>query len=150
MPRLDYNGNDVGDVAEGLNLIEPIFVYDRNDGRAVIGGALYRGTGIPALAGQYVFADWLGRLFYGDPSTGEAFEFDLDLTGEALPFRIHSVNQDLSGELYVLGVYQNGSSFDGAIVRVVPEPSTFVLFVWVALALSAGRLRRQRRVIIHD
>ena len=52
--------------------MDPIAQYDHDDGTAVIGGTVYRGTQIPALAGRYVFGDWgvfgspSGRLYYLD------------------------------------------------------------------------------------
>jgi hypothetical protein len=40
-----------------------------DSGHAVIGGFVYRGSGVPMLSGQYVFADGVtGRLFHADAS----------------------------------------------------------------------------------
>jgi len=70
------NGNDRnGYVTRGRacaspRLIDPVAQYDHDEGSAVIGGFVYRGTAIPALTGHYVFGDYQhddvgkGRLFY--------------------------------------------------------------------------------------
>ncbi|HWQ90022.1 MAG TPA: CHRD domain-containing protein, partial [Clostridia bacterium] len=39
-------------------MVDPIAQYDQDDGLAVIGGYLYRGSAIPPLTGRYVFGDW--------------------------------------------------------------------------------------------
>lgn len=39
-------------------LIPPISEYDHSQGNAIIGGYIYRGKAIPALAGMYVFGDF--------------------------------------------------------------------------------------------
>ena len=43
--------------------VAPLYGYERDVGRSVIGGAVYRGAGIPGLDGHYVFGDLLsGRI----------------------------------------------------------------------------------------
>jgi glucose/arabinose dehydrogenase len=76
----------------------PIAFYRHAAGRcSIIGGYVYRGRVIPALAGSYV---------YGDLCTGEIFALrsgastrllDTDLT-------ISSFGEDQAGELYVVGI----------------------------------------------
>ena len=39
-------------------LTEPVLEYSHDDGEAVIGGFVERGTGVPALSGLYVFGDF--------------------------------------------------------------------------------------------
>jgi glucose/arabinose dehydrogenase len=61
-------------------LVAPIAEYTHADGRAIVGGHVYRGS-IPALEGKYVFGDFTdnngnffagtGRLFYIDPFDAE-------------------------------------------------------------------------------
>ena len=47
-----------------LGLIDPIAQYDHNEGTAIIGGFVYRGSSIPELRGRYIFGDLSrGRLF---------------------------------------------------------------------------------------
>jgi glucose/arabinose dehydrogenase len=80
--------------------VEPITEYDRDLGRSVTGGYVYRGSVIPELVGWYVFGDFVtGRLFAipEDSSTGTAATA-LAETGR----QIVSFTQDTNGELYFL------------------------------------------------
>ena len=114
----DLDGDGQGDLARANGFIDPVFEYDRQDGRSIVGGVLYRGSLIPELQGHYVFADFNGRLFYGDPRTGKEFEFTLDAS-HPLPSNIHSVNVDAQGELYVLGIRDMGNAvYDGWVVAL--------------------------------
>ncbi len=137
---------------EMYNLIDPVFEYDHEDGLCIIGGFVYRGKLLPELRGMYIFAD-LGeqrptaRLFYGDPATGEIFEFLIDPTGDkfidnlnstsdgsllSLPERIISIGEDENGEIYLVAVGRDprqGGGIDGMIIRVVPEPTSMTLLL---------------------
>ena len=45
----------------------PVAQYDHDEGFAVVGGFVYRGSGIPILQGKYVFGDIVnGRIFYAE------------------------------------------------------------------------------------
>ena len=100
-------------------LIDPVAEYDHDEGLAIVGGFVYRGSGIPALQGHYVFGDYArtfasaqpgGRLFHikgnglsgGRPSQRTITE--LRIKGN-LPvgLAIFGFGQDSKGELYVLG-----------------------------------------------
>ncbi len=51
-----------GDVPDGPapeGLIEPVWEYPQSVGKSIIGGAVYRGTRVPALVGKYVYADYI-------------------------------------------------------------------------------------------
>lgn len=59
------NGNDPGFVTDDnpcpnqpSGLIDPVAEYDHDDGVAVVGGFVYRGTAVPSLAGRYIFGDY--------------------------------------------------------------------------------------------
>jgi len=90
--------------------VEPIFEYDHTDGSCgVIGGYVYRGDAIPALAGAYVYSDLcLGRLEALRVRDGQVRRIDLGRTVQA----VSSFGEDTTGELYVLslvgGVYRLG------------------------------------------
>jgi glucose/arabinose dehydrogenase/plastocyanin len=67
------NGNNDGYVKSGSScsaakLVSPVAQYDHDEGSAVIGGFVYRGAAVAALAGHYVFGDYYdgtkARLFY--------------------------------------------------------------------------------------
>jgi hypothetical protein len=124
---VDNDGDGVGDVAQANGFIEPLFEYSRADGRSVIGGAVYQGSELFGLQGQYVFADINGgpsfpaRIFYGDTTTGEMREFVFDASGASLPDQIWSVNEDDNGEIMVLGWRFDGAGGrEGYVVRLVP------------------------------
>lgn len=52
-----------------LGYIYPVAEYDHDEGFAVVGGFVYRGSGIPGLQGKYVFGDIVrGRVFYTEES----------------------------------------------------------------------------------
>ena len=171
----DPNGSDPGfafdcatDPIPGL--IDPFAEYDTADsllendeGRAVVGGFVYRGSAIDALIGSYVFGDFSrftesgvnndGRLFFLDAS--DIFEFEL-AGQDALGLAVLGFGQDADGELYVLanetGVpFGSGPDFEtptGVILRItaaeerVPEPATFLL---TGLGLVAWGVTRRRR-----
>lgn len=114
----DQNGSAGGFVYQHspgapAGLIDPVAEYDHRDGatapvlrQAVIGGYVYGGTTIPQLAGQYVFADYVGS-----DGTGKLFTLGvrnevqrLVATGrDPLGFPVLGMAQDAAGEIYVLG-----------------------------------------------
>lgn len=127
---------------ETVEMIDPIAEYntseslaENHDGRAVIGGYVYRGERIPPLQGAYIFGDFSrftesginndGRLFYIWPDDIQAgglpiFEFSFtnrDILGMALL----GFAQDAKGELYVLG-NDTGTPFEntGVVLRIAP------------------------------
>jgi len=97
---------------DGLTL--PVADYSHNDGCAVIGGYVYRGTRFPSFVGRYVYAD----LCSGNTWSINA---DAALSGTAvqpallgtLPFSPAAFGEDEAGELYVV-------DSAGAIYRFVP------------------------------
>lgn len=152
----DPNGDDPGfafdadpcpNVPPGLELIDPIAEYntsadlENNEGRAVIGGFVYRGSEIPALAGRYVFGDYTritetgvsndGRLFYLNKKnvvTGnrvkESRIFEFRLVGQdKLGLAVLGFGQDAHGELYVLA-NETGVPFGetGVVLRIERAP----------------------------
>ena len=79
------------------DLIDPIAEYDHDDGVSAIGGNVYRGSQVPALANKYVFGEFLSRLFYLDENNS-IFEFS-NLTGLSSVF---GFGEDVDRELYIL------------------------------------------------
>ncbi|MBP7747796.1 MAG: PQQ-dependent sugar dehydrogenase [Phycisphaerae bacterium] len=123
-----FNGDQGGyvtdvplDVPAGLS--DPIAEYDHDDGRAIIGGFVYRGSRYPQLVGKYVFGDFAqtfsndGRLFYLDAGN-EIKEFQLI---PAAPFgrSLLGFGQDASGEIYALA-NDTGTPFGttGVVLRL--------------------------------
>src|SRR5579884_980115 len=90
------------DPCSPAGLVPPALEYSHAEGCAVVGGAVYRGTRYPALAGQYFYADlcggWVRSFTYANGAvTGETrWTLDAPL---AAPL---SFGEDARGELYVL------------------------------------------------
>lgn len=97
-----FEGTRATDLACGSQpgLQPPIAEYGRAEGRSVTGGYVYRGARIAALAGRYVFGDYVtGRIWHiaGDarPTARLADGFATDLS-------ISSFGEGNDGELYVV------------------------------------------------
>jgi len=107
-----------------LGLIDPVAEYDHDEGIAIVGGFVYRGSLLPELFGRYVFGDFgsfsadAGKLFYLS-STNEILAFDL-----SLPFGVLGFAQDADGEIYILS-NTTGTPFGttGKVMRVEPVGS---------------------------
>lgn len=83
-------------------LTDPITEYDRNQGRSVSGGFVYRGTALPELQGQYVFGDFIsGRVWVvAATSAPGTAPVEIMQTG----FSIVAFAQDNDGELYIIDI----------------------------------------------
>jgi glucose/arabinose dehydrogenase len=99
------------DVAAPAGAIGPVFEYGHDEGQAVVGGYVYRGTKVPAMVGAYVFADtYQGVLRLLSLADAKVDHREL----QAVPGKlISSFAQDPAGELYVL-------SLAGGIYRLDP------------------------------
>lgn len=103
-----------GSACSSTKLVSPVAQYDHDEGSAIIGGFVYRGTAIPALAGHYVFGDYFdgtqARLFYltrGDLVQGRRVRSSAiaELTlSTPLADGLHLLGfaRDVQGELYLL------------------------------------------------
>jgi len=116
------NRGFVTDMDPGVpaGLIDPIAEFDHDEGIAVIGGFVYRGSTIPELIGRYVFADVLGRLFYLD-EVNRIRELRLSYP-PALGLAVLGFGQGADGEIYVMG---NPTSrpvgTDGVVLKILPS-----------------------------
>jgi len=121
---LQKGGNYGWNVMEGLHcynpatgcdktgLMLPIAEYGHSEGIAVIGGYVYHGPAIPALAGSYVFADFgAGKIWRLTQDNAGAWQPVLLLSGGP---NMSSFGQDSAGDLYL--VDYGG----GAILKVTP------------------------------
>ncbi|HUP43292.1 MAG TPA: PQQ-dependent sugar dehydrogenase, partial [Thermoanaerobaculia bacterium] len=80
-------------------LVDPILEYSHAEGCSVTGGHRYRGAGIPALAGVYLYGDFCsGRILGATPAAGGRWAAAQLL---ASGFAISSFGEDEAGELYV-------------------------------------------------
>ncbi len=79
------------------NLKPPVLVYGRNEGQSITGGYVYRGNAIPALKGQYVFADFASGTLWAAPASGSSWKkAQIGRVGSPSTF-----GEDEKGELYV-------------------------------------------------
>ena len=92
-------------------LTPPVDEYGHDRGCSVIGGFVYRGHAVPALAGLYLYSDYCdGRLRaerIENSRVTERAEWNLHLSGS-----VSSFGQDAAGELYV-------TTLDGHVYRIV-------------------------------
>ena len=99
--------------AEGL--ASPIAEYDHTQGCAVVGGAVYRGTDIPALNGLFLFADFCRGDIWGlkqatQPLSGRTENGWHSVRIANAGFPISSLGTDEEGNVYAAG-YQNGTIY---------------------------------------
>lgn len=95
----EYLGGNVGPLPGNdatFGYTYPVVQYDHDEGNAIAGGFVYRGTQLPELYGKFVFGDIVnGRVFYsdvaemdtaddGDPAT-TADIYELFLTRNGAP-----------------------------------------------------------------
>lgn len=97
--------------ANAASSLPPVAQYDHTVGQSITGGYVYRGTAIPALAGRYVFGDFVsGRIWHiaGDtsPTATVTVGFDSGLS-------IAAFAHDGDGELYVV-------NYAGTLYRLRP------------------------------
>ena len=106
-----------------VQLVDPIAEYDHDDGSAVIGGYVYRGSKIHELYGRYVFADFgapLGVLYYIDQDQ-RVKKLTIGITDRNLGLKVKGLGQDLDGELYVtMGVGYAPIGNQGSIHKLIP------------------------------
>lgn len=91
--------------------VMPLVEYLHGSGRcAIIGGHVYRGRALPALAGRFVFGDWC---------SGDIWSASLDEPGRirsetSSGLLITGFGRDDAGEIYVLGM-------SGELMQLVPR-----------------------------
>jgi glucose/arabinose dehydrogenase len=111
----DKEGSSCYEPASGCidDSIDPVTEYGRDLGASVTGGYVYRGSGVPDLAGWYVFGDFVsGRLFAipADSETGTLPEV-LQETGLA----IAAFGESVDGELFVV-------NYGGSVHQIISAP----------------------------
>ena len=92
-------------------LIQPLWVYAHSQGNiSVTGGYAYRGAGLPALQGNYLYGDYGSGMIWA-----LSFNDSGSPTNQLLidsPYLISSFGEDHSGEVYIV------SYSDGRIYRI--------------------------------
>ncbi len=101
------------------NLIDPIVEYPHPEGISVTGGFVYRGQALPALKGQYIFADWMGPVWALTDTGGKQWRREsLSISRPAGYWQVYSFGEDQAGELYILAVLLDSDK--GALFKIVP------------------------------
>ena len=130
---LEPNGSGASTVTSvdpgvSADLIDPVAEYDRDEGLAIIGGFVYRGSQIPDLEGHYVFGDFgqfngsASRLFYLD---GDDVIKEFSMADDTLQsISMTGIGIDNDGELYIMG-NSTGTPFGstGRVLRLDPATS---------------------------
>lgn len=84
------------------NYLSPVYEYDHSLGASVTGGYVYRGAGVPALSGRYVYGDFVSSRVWA-----LSVDSNLNVTGNeqlgTAPQNVSSFGEDEAGELYILG-----------------------------------------------
>ena len=93
-------------------LTYPVAEYDHNQGYSVTGGYVYRGTNIPFLQGQYLYADYVTGRIWALEKTGPTTYTSTELLDTSL--NIASFAEDHNGELYVINLL-------GGISKITPD-----------------------------
>jgi hypothetical protein len=105
----------------GLKL--PVDSYAHPLGVSVTGGYVYRGSAIPGLRGNYIYADYQTSLFFRFRIQDGVIADRVDITSQlrpggnnANPRNIASFGVDNAGEVYV------AAFTPGAVYRIVAAP----------------------------
>ena len=106
-----FPGTQAPSCGTAVGLIDPVHDYPRTAGTSVTGGHVYRGSALPALVGDYIFADYgSGRIWrLTDDGAGGWMVDELMDTN----LRIAGFGRGNDGELYVVDIV------GGALYRIV-------------------------------
>ena len=90
-------------------LVPPIVEYDHSEGIAVIGGYVYKGSAVPALANKYIFGDLTGKIWSLTEAPANTWTRAQLLASNRM---ITSFGKDAAGEVYVV-------DYNGSILKLV-------------------------------
>jgi glucose/arabinose dehydrogenase len=124
-----FNPNTPPPSCNQAGLTLPVMAYGRDLGISIIGGFVYRGSAIPAMAGRYIFGDFStsfavpdGHLFYVR-AQAPSILYRMRIGPENRPLNrfIKGFGRDESGELYVMvGAAGGPSGTSGQVLKIVP------------------------------
>ena len=95
------------------DLVDPVAEYDHSVGESVSGGFVYRGSRYPALAGRYVFGDYISQRLFSIPADTPAGSVLTVSGGADAGFPVPGFGVGADGEIYAL------SYSPGAIYHVI-------------------------------
>ncbi len=125
----------------------PAYVYATSSGCSVTGGFVYRGLGIPALVGRYIFGDLCSGTVWAlrEDTPGSYVRDELIQAGSLLT----SFGPDSDGEIYVVvGSSVSRIEFDGETVPAVDVIGRSLLALFIA-AFGALTLRSAPPIRFH-
>ena len=94
----------------------PVAEYrNPDDGVAIVGGYVYRGTAIPGLQGRYFYADYSSDRIWTFTWDGNAACDQYEVTNQLSLAGATSFGEDSAGELYVV---THGSGQNGRLYRI--------------------------------
>ena len=101
--------------------VDPIYEYTHDEGCAIMGGYVYRGTEIPHLSGAYFFADWCTSRIYSIRYDGSSVTGFADRTDSIVHVggdlrSVATFGLDNAGELYA------ADYLDGEIYKLELAP----------------------------
>ena len=105
----------------------PIHEYSHSNGCSVNGGYVYRGKGIPGLAGTYFFSDYCTRQIWSFRYDGQQISAFTDRSAELEPpgagtfSFLAGFGEDGFGEIYVIDWHWDEAL--GEVHKILPDPS---------------------------
>jgi uncharacterized repeat protein (TIGR03806 family) len=92
--------------------IDPVWEYGHGAGQSISGGYVYRGNAMPALRGQYIYADFISGTVWALDSGNFTNQVLINSGGS-----ISSFGEDENGELYAV-------DYNGSVARIVASVSS--------------------------
>ncbi len=87
-------------------LVDPVFAYQQDGARAVIGGRVYRGSSYPRMRGIFFFNDFFSGNLWGVRRDGAGgYQTTLHLpsaSAAALPVGVRAFGEDQAGNIYLV------------------------------------------------
>ncbi|HXO85627.1 MAG TPA: PQQ-dependent sugar dehydrogenase, partial [Gemmatimonadales bacterium] len=116
----DMEGTHCYEPATGCNQTGktmPVIEYGHTGGACtVVGGYVYRGTRVPALAGHYLYADYCSGFVKSFRFVGGVVTDERDWTADLSPGTfITGFGEDADGDVYIMRQ-------SGGLYRIVPKP----------------------------
>jgi glucose/arabinose dehydrogenase len=94
------------------SLTAPVYEYDHSVGQSITGGYRYRGSAVPALAGKYVYGDFVRGDVWALTLSGNAAAGNARIGGVQNP---SSFGETAAGEILIV-------SYGGTLHRIVADP----------------------------
>ncbi len=106
-----------GDARLPPGLIEPVAEYGREQGLSITGGYVYRGRRLPALAGWFVYGDFMTLRMWACREDRDGGRHEVVTLARA-PQAVSSFAEEPDGELLLTGF----GGRNGKVWRLVPAP----------------------------